>query len=268
MDENVGKDSDAERQNRPKLDAGEGVADDFGHAAGCQAITSSSADTAQAEPGEAAPVPARDTILPRSLRLAMMAIPLAAAAAFGSFVGSLSATGLAQFWPRVAPSSQSVAASDAQAPNAELAAVSALKTSVEGEARNANNQFAKLADRLDRIERAQAEPIAKLARVAEAVDRLEKERKGVIPAALAAAGPETTGTVPNAPSALAEAKILPNWILHGVRGNRALVENRHGDIFEITADSTLPGLGRVEGIKWQDGQWVVVTARGLITSAP
>ena len=268
MDEKVGKDSDAERQNRPKLDAGEGVADDFGHAAGCQAITSSSADTAQAEPGEAAPVPARDTILPRSLRLAMMAIPLAAAAAFGSFVGSLSATGLAQFWPRVAPSSQSVAASDAQAPNAELAAVSALKTSVEGEARNANNQFAKLADRLDRIERAQAEPIAKLARVTEAVDRLEKERKGVIPAALAAAGPETTGTVPNAPSALAEAKILPNWILHGVRGNRALVENRHGDIFEITADSTLPGLGRVEGIKWQDGQWVVVTARGLITSAP
>ena len=268
MDENVGKDSDAERQNRPKLDAGEGVADDFGHAAGCQAITSSSADTAQAEPGEAAPVPARGTILPRSLRLAMMAIPLAAAAAFGSFVGSLSATGLAQFWPRVAPSSPSVAASDAQAPNAELAAVSALKTSVEGEARNANNQFAKLADRLDRIERAQAEPIAKLARVAEAVDRLEKERKGVIPAALAAAGPETTGTVPNAPSALAEAKILPNWILHGVRGNRALVENRHGDIFEITADSTLPGLGRVEGIKWQDGQWVVVTARGLITSAP
>lgn len=268
MDEDVGKDSDAERQNRLKLGAGEGVADDFGHAAGCQAITSSSADTAQAEPGEAAPVPARDTILPRSLRLAMLAIPLAAAAAFGSFVGSLSATGLAQFWPRVAPSSPSVAASDAQAPNAELAAVSALKTSVEGEARNANNQFAKLADRLDRIERAQAEPIAKLARVAEAVDRLEKERKGVIPGALAAAGPETTGTVPNAPSALAEAKILPNWILHGVRGNRALVENRHGDIFEITADSTLPGLGRVEGIKWQDGQWVVVTARGLITSAP
>jgi hypothetical protein len=147
--------------------------------------------------------------------------------------------------------------------------VSALKTSVDGEARNANNQFAKLADRLDRIERAQAEPIAKLARVAEAVDRLEKERKGMIaPTGLAAAGPETTGTVPNAPSALAEAKILANWILHGVRGNRALVENRHGDIFEITADSTLPGLGRVEGIKWQDGQWVVVTARGLITSAP
>jgi hypothetical protein len=53
-----------------------------------------------------------------------------------------------------------------------------------------------------------------------------------------------------------------------VRGRHALVENRQGDLFEITDDSTLPGVGRVEGIKRQDGQWVVVTARGLITSAP
>src|SRR5262249_25555017 len=102
--------------------------------------------------------------------------------------------------------------------------------------------------------------------IAEAVDRLEKERKSVM--AAAAAAPEITGTVPHSPSAPAEAKILPNWILHGVRGRHALVENRHGDLFEITDDSTLPGLGRVEGIKRQDGQWVVVTAHGLITSAP
>ena len=59
----------------------------------------------------------------------------------------------------------------------EPAALSALKTYVEGAARNANNQFATLANRLDRIERAQAEPNMKLARIAEAVDRLEKERK-------------------------------------------------------------------------------------------
>ena len=117
---------------------------------------------------------------------------------------------------------------------------------------------------------AQADPNAKLARIAEAVDRLQKERKSVLAAAAAptAAAPETTGTVPNSPSASAEGKILPNWILHGVRGRHALVENSHGDLFEITGDSSLPGLGRVEGIKRQDGQWVVVTARGLITSAP
>ena len=232
-------------------------------------MTSSSADTAKDEPGGAAPGPARDEILPRSVRLPMIAASLAAAAALGSFVGSLTASGVTQFWPRVAPSSSSVAASDAQASNVELAALSALKTYVEGASRNANNQFTTLADRLDRIERMQAEPNVKLARIAEAVDRLEKERKSVMAAAAsAAAAPEITGTVPNGPSAPAEAKILPNWILHGVRGRHALVENSHGDLFEITDDSTLPGLGRVEGVKRQDGQWVVVTARGLITSAP
>jgi len=267
MDENVGKSPDrvenAEWQSRPKLDA-EGVSDDFALASAGQTMTSSSADTAKDEPDRAAPGPARDDLLPRSLRLPMMAASLAAAAALGSFVGSLTASGVSQFWPRVAPSSSSVAASDAQASNVELAALSALKTYVEGASRNANNQFTTLADRLDRIERMQAEPNVKLARIAEAVDRLEKQRKS----AMAAAGAPTAAAPEISRSAPAEAKILPNWILHGVRGRHALVENSHGDLFEITDDSTLPGLGRVEGVKRQDGQWVVVTARGLITSAP
>jgi hypothetical protein len=261
-----GKGPDLVEQSRPRLDGSEAAADEFARDAASQAIASSSADTAQDEPGQVAPTPTRVAIPPRPLRLAMMAASLASAAA----VGSLSAGGVSQFWPYVAPGSSSAAASDAQAPNAELSALSALKTYVEGAARSANNQFARLADRLDRLERAQAEPNAKLARIAEAVDRLEKERKRVMATAIApaVAAPETTGTVPNSPSAPAEAKILPNWILHGVRGRRALVENSHGDLFEITGDSSLPGLGRVEGIKRQDGEWVVVTARGLITSAP
>jgi len=260
----------ADRQSRPRLDASEAAADEFARDAAGQAIASSSADTAQDESGQIGPTPARDAIPPRPLRLAMMAASLASAAALGSFVGSLSAGGVSQFWASVAPGSSSAAASDAQAPNAELSALSALKTYVEGAAHSTNNQFVRLADRLDRIERAQAEPNAKLARIAEAVDRLQKERKSVMAAAAAptATSPDTTGTVPNSPSAPAEAKILPNWILHGVRGRHALVENSHGDLFEITGDSSLPGLGRVEGIKRQDGQWVVVTARGLITSAP
>ena len=181
MDEKVAKSPDrienAESQSRPKLDA-ERVLDDLALAS---AMTSSSADTKKGEPGLTVPEPTRDEILPRSLRLSMIAVPLAAAAAFGSFIGSLSAGGVTQFWPHVAPSSSSGAASDARAPKAELAVLSALKTSVEGEARNANNQFATLANRLDRIERAQAEPNVKLARIADAVDRLEKERKSAHP---------------------------------------------------------------------------------------
>jgi hypothetical protein len=37
-------------------------------------------------------------------------------------------------------------------------------------------------------------------------------------------------------------------------------------VFVVGTGGSLPGLGRVEAIKRQDGQWVVVTARGTITS--
>ena len=73
----------AERQSRPRLDASEATADDFARAAAGQAITSSSADTAQDEPGQFAAEPAGDAIPPRPLRLAMMAASLATAAALG-----------------------------------------------------------------------------------------------------------------------------------------------------------------------------------------
>ena len=163
MNENAGKSPDRienpEWQSRPKPGASQGVAEDFALASAAAAMTSSSADTPKSEPSQAGPEPARDAILPRSLRLAMMAVPLGAAAALGAFLGSLTAGGVTQFWPRVAP------ISDAQASNVELAALSALKTYVEGAARNANNQFATLANRLDRIERTQAEPNVKLARI-------------------------------------------------------------------------------------------------------
>ena len=54
--------------------------------------------------------------------------------------------------------------------------------------------------------------------------------------------------------------------MQDVRRGRALVESREGGMFVVTTGASLPGLGRVEAIKRQDGQWVVVTARGMITS--
>ena len=158
------------------------------------------------------------------------------------------------------------AANALQAVKAELAELSALKASLDGAARNANGQFAKIVDRLDRVERAQIEPAAKIAHMAEAIDRLEK--KNVMAAASAA--PETTGAIGNKqPAAPGEAKlpdkILQNWVVQDVRRGRALVENSSGGVFAVVAGSVLPGLGVVESIKRQDGQWVVVTARGVIT---
>jgi hypothetical protein len=203
----------------------------------------------------------------RSVRVAMVAVSLAAAAAVGSFIGSLSATGVEHFWP--APATNAASARNVAATKAEPADVSALKANLDAATRGASGQLAKLAERLDRLERAQAEPAAKLARIAEALDRLEK--KNAIAAASAAASPETTGSIPSAPAASeakSSEKVLQDWIVREARGGRALIENRQGGMFDITAGSVLPGLGRVESVKRQDGQWIVVTARGIIYSAP
>jgi hypothetical protein len=216
------------------------------------------ADKPADEPGAAA-APAR------SSRFALLAASVALAAALGSIVGSLSASGVVHLWPLAAARSGATEANALQAMKAELAELSALKANLDGAARGANSQFAKLADRLDRVERAELEPATKIAHIADTVDRLEKR------IAAAPAAPETTGSIaagqspaPNVPKQ--PDKVLQDWIVQGVQDGRALVESRYGGVFDVAAGSVLPGLGRVETIKRQDGQWVVVTARGLITS--
>jgi hypothetical protein len=246
----------------PKLDLSEEVAADYART-GAEGMAASSADSARNASDEAVARPVNDATLLRSLRLAA---PVAIAAILGAFVGSLSTVGAARLWPGIAPISSNVMA------KAELAELSALKTNLEAATRNFNNQFAKLTDRLDRIERAETESNPKLAHIGEAVDRLEKDWRSAMASSAAPVAGETTGTIPKNPSASAEAerpeKVLPDWILHAVRGSRALVENRRGNIFEVTAGSMLPGLGRVEAIKRQGDDWVVVTARGTIASVP
>jgi hypothetical protein len=45
-----------------------------------------------------------------------------------------------------------------------------------------------------------------------------------------------------------------------------VVENERMGVFEVVPGANLPGLGRVETIRRQDGRWVVVTSRGLIVA--
>jgi hypothetical protein len=246
----------------PKLDAGEGTAEELPHAEAGAAMSSAADEAAGAETDAPSSAPAGDASLSRPLRFALLAASIAGAAAIGSFIGSLSAFGVAHLWP-AEPAGAVAMATSLQAAKAELVELSALKTNLDAAARNANGQFAKLADRLDRMERAQIESTLKLARIGDAVDRLEKKN------VTASAATETTGLIASAPpAALAEAKlpdkIIPDWVVQDVRGGRALVESRYGAVFEVAAGSVLPGLGRIEAVKRQDGQWVVITGHGLI----
>jgi hypothetical protein len=248
----------------PKLDAEAAASEDLRHTDAGEASSFFADTAAHEEAREANSAPAGDASRPRSRRFVMLAASIAAAAALGSFTGSFAAPGIAQLWS-AGPAGAPLAANSPQAVKAELAELAALKASLDAAARNAGSQFVRLADRLDHIERAQIEPSLKLAHIVDAVDRLEK--KNGLASTAGSAAPETTGSIAS-PASPAGAKlpdnILPDWVVQDVRGGRALVQNRYGGMFEVAAGSVLPGLGRIEAVKRQDGQWVVVTAHGVI----
>jgi hypothetical protein len=138
------------------------------------------------------------------------------------------------------------------------------------------SQFNKTSDRLDKVEKAQAEPAAKLAKLSEAVDRLRAAPPAVpVPVAAApVAAKEVTGSI--APPAATPAAVAPKvevarlptvegWVLRDVANGGALIEGRQG-MYEVYAGDPVPGLGKVDAIRRQDGRWVVVTSKGLVVA--
>jgi hypothetical protein len=248
----------------PKLDAAAGIEDEFFDA---DAAPPPNDEAVYGEAGKEEPSAATaPAAQPRSWRFAQLAATIALAAAVGSFVGSLTGAGFGRHVPEAAPSANTAdAGSILRAMKSELAELSAMKSNLDGSIRNANTQFVAIAERLDRVERAATNPAAQLAHIADAVDRLNKIN--ATPETTGSIAPMTTApmTTPRAEPKIVD-RIVEDWVVQDVHGDRALVEGRNGSLFEVGAGSILPGVGRVEAVKRQDGQWVVVTARGVITS--
>src|SRR5262249_60634013 len=111
----------------------------------------------------------------------------------------------------------------------------------------------------DRSDRARPQPSAKLMK---AIDARERVSHGEA----AAVGKDVTGTsAPPAGGANEAGKVgaVEGWVVRDVRRGAALIEGRMG-LVEVEQGDVVPGLGRVDAIRRQDGRWVVVTARGLI----
>ena len=205
-------------------------------------------------------------------RLAALAAGIALAAAVGTMGGAMATAEMARLWAGdspapVASTEESRALKDSIA--RITADVAALKAAVDTSGRSANSQLVKLGDRLDRFERAQAEPAAKLAKLAEAIERIERRTPG--PNAAAAAHDATGSIAAVAPSPQPQAvavrdagpPVLEGWVVRSVYNGAALIQGRLG-LVAVERGDTLPGLGRIENIRRQDGRWVVVTSKGLI----
>ena len=156
-----------------------------------------------------------------------------------------------------------------------------------GNSKTALTQFNKTADRLEKIEKAQAEPTARLAKLSEAVEKLRaapapapvvaaaapaavtpaapKEVTGsVTPPAIAAAAPAAAPAPPPKPE-VGRLPTVEGWTLADVGYGGALIRDRRGT-WEVYAGDRIPGLGRIDAIRKQDGHWVVVTEKGLIVA--
>ena len=60
--------------------------------------------------------------------------------------------------------------------------------------------------------------------------------------------------------------IAGRWVVRDVQRGTALIEGRMG-VIEVDQGDFVPGLGRVDAIRKQDGRWVVVTSKGIIMPA-
>jgi hypothetical protein len=206
----------------------------------------------------------------RVRRLLPFAASIVIAAAAGAMAGSLATTGLNAIWAS-APTTQTADAKPLQDAiariNAELAA---LKSAIDSSGKTSSAQLIKLSDRFDKYERAQAEPAAKLAKLTEAVDRIERRTPGSQVAARDVTGSIAAPTIaapttqPAAEAAKPGPPVLEAWRVRSVYNGAALIQGRMGSVVEVEPGDTLPGLGRIETIRRQDGRWVVVTSKGLI----
>ena len=213
-------------------------------------------------------------------RLSAMAAVAAIAACVGAISGALATAGMMHFASPAPTQIADTSALDASVSRIDADLV-ALKANVEHSSKTGLSQFNRANDRLDKLEKAQAEPMAKIAKLSETVDKLRATPPAAPAQAAAAPAKETTGSI--APTQVATAAAAPapvpaapktevgrlptieGWRLRDVANGGALIEGRDG-IYEVYAGDPIPGLGRVDAIRRQDGRWVVVTPKGLIVA--
>lgn len=209
-------------------------------------------------------------------KLAAVAAAVILAAIAGAVGGALATAGLSHRGDtETTAASVQVKTLDTQV--AQLKSeLTALKADLDHATKQSSAQLGKTADRVEKLEKAQAEPAAKLAKLTEMVDKMRTaQAQSAAPvnvasvAAKDANAKDVTGSIaPKPEPAKSQPGRLPTiegWVLRDVYDGGAVIEGRSGT-YEVYAGDPVPGLGRVDAIRRQDGRWVVVTNRGLIVS--
>lgn len=142
-----------------------------------------------------------------------------------------------------------------------------LRTAVDQSSKATNDRFGRFAENLDRIERVSSSSTAKLDKLAQvqaqapaAVASQPPSQAAPMMASLAA--PEVTGSVP--PSA--PRKVVKGWSVRQAYEGIAILQSPNG-VIEVVLGQQVPGLGRIEEIRNENGRLVVESSSGVIYSS-
>ena len=200
-------------------------------------------------------------------RSSALALVVVLAAVSGAIGGALATVGVGHFVDAHAtkPDNSTLEASVVQMD----ADIQELKANVEQNAKLGLSQSNSISDRLDLVEKAQAKLVARPAKLSDAMDKVgaasQVAAKDASMTPPAAAGLASAPPLSAPKAGPAKLPTLQGWVLSDVGNGSAVIQNRQGT-FEVFAGDAVPGLGRVDAIKRQDGRWVVVTTKGLIVA--
>ncbi|GMP09476.1 MULTISPECIES: hypothetical protein [Bradyrhizobium] len=149
-----------------------------------------------------------------------------------------------------------------------------LRTAVDQSSKATNDRFGRFAENLDRIERVSSSSTVKLDKLAQAqvqapapapamVQSQPSSQQGPMMAAVAA--PEFTGSVSPSERAPAPRKVIKGWSVRQAYEGIAILQGPNG-VIEAVLGQQVPGLGRIEEIRSENGRLVVEASGGVIYS--
>jgi hypothetical protein len=210
---------------------------------------------------------------PRRRRRMAVAAGIALAAVCGAAGGSLSTFALNRIGTQqtaLAPDADNVARLK-DALGRVTADLGNLRADLDRSGHARTTQIAKLGDRLDKVEKAQDDTTARLTKLGEIQDRQQEKTQDRMRVAGASSAPvETTGSISTPAVAKGDMRtearkpqVVEGWTLTRITRGGAIVDGPDG-LYEAFPGDPLPGLGRVDAVRYQDGRWVVITPKGMI----
>jgi len=148
-----------------------------------------------------------------------------------------------------------------------------LRTAVDQSSKATSDRFGRFAENLDRIERVSSSSTVKLDKLAQAQVQVpapaavaSQPTSQTTPMMASVAVPEYTGSVPASERTTAPRKLVKGWSVRQAYEGIAILQSPNG-VIEVVLGQQVPGLGRIEEIRNENGRLVVESSGGVIYSS-